>query len=61
LKREILSLVRKKALSIPEAARVAEVFSGSVWVCPVCGRFFLLVHLRKKKHKLFRLKGVPFV
>jgi len=65
MKHEILSLVRKKALSVPEAERVVEEFpGGEVWVCPVCGRVFLLVHLRKKKHKLFRLlllKGVPLV
>jgi len=57
MKNEILSLVRKKALSVPEASRVVEEYpGGEVWVCPVCGGVFLLIHLRKKKHKLFRLK-----
>jgi len=43
-------------LSLPEAKRVVEEYpGGEVWVCPVCGALFLLVHLRKKRHKLFRL------
>jgi rubrerythrin len=60
MKNEIRSLVKKEALSVPEASRVIEEYPGAeVWVCPVCGRIFLLVHLMKKKHKLFRLKGKP--
>jgi len=57
MKSEILSLVRKRVLSVPEAKRVFEAYpGGEVWVCPICGALFLLVHLRKKRHKLFRLK-----
>jgi len=65
MKKKVLSLVRKEALSIPEAAKVVEAFpGGEAWVCPVCGSLFLLVHLGKRKHKLFRLKllkGLPIV
>jgi hypothetical protein len=53
---EILSLVRKRVLSLPEAKRVVERYPSEVWVCPLCGALFLLVHLRKKRHKLFRVK-----
>jgi hypothetical protein len=61
---EIFDLVRKRVLSLPEAKRVVEEYPGEVWVCPLCGGLFLLVHLRKKRHKLFKLrlsKGAPFV
>jgi len=56
VKSETFDLVRKRVLSVPEAKRVVERYPSEVWVCPICGSLFLLVHLRKKRHKLFRLK-----
>jgi hypothetical protein len=56
VKNEIFDLVRKRVLSLPEAKRVVEEYPSEVWVCPLCGALFLLVHLRRRRHKIFRLK-----
>lgn len=56
MKSEIFGLVRKRVLSLLEAKRVVQEYPSEVWVCPLCGALFLLVHLRRKRHKMFRVK-----